>query len=46
MPYPYGIADVPSDTMIDIDKARVSLETANRGYGKAHIATRVCQVGL
>ena len=46
MPYPYGIADVPADTMIDIDEAGVSLETANRGYGKAHIATRVRQVGL
>ena len=46
MLYPYGIADVPADTMIDIDEAGVSLETANRGYGKAHIATRVRQVGL
>ena len=45
LPSPHGIADVRRDDMIDFDEAGVFLETANRTYGKALVASRVRQTG-
>jgi hypothetical protein len=38
-PYPYGINGTSRATIIDFDEAAIFLESSNRGYGKALIAT-------
>jgi hypothetical protein len=35
--YPYGIADIERENLIDVDEAGVFLETCNRGMGKSTI---------
>ncbi|KAL7527657.1 hypothetical protein ACHAXR_002064 [Thalassiosira sp. AJA248-18] len=46
MNYPFGIADIQTSDMIDIDEAAVFAESANRGAGKSHISTRCRDDGL
>mmetsp|Transcript_20666 Transcript_20666/g.57401 ORF Transcript_20666/g.57401 Transcript_20666/m.57401 type:complete len:226 (+) Transcript_20666:546-1223(+) len=45
MNYPYGIADIRRDDMIDVDEAGIKLEHANRRMGKAAFCGRVHQRG-
>ena len=45
MPYPFGIADIRRDDIIDIDEAGIFLETADRQAGKAYKNVRVCSGG-
>jgi hypothetical protein len=45
MNYPYGIADILREDIIDLDEAGIFLETCNRGMGKATIGKRVRQEG-
>jgi transposase len=37
MNYPYGIADIAREDLIDLDEAGIFLETCNRGFGKCFI---------
>lgn len=37
LPYPYGVADIKREDLIDLDEAGFSLESATRHYGKAFI---------
>ena len=46
LPYPYGIADIRRQDMIDMDECGVELSTADRSIGKAYIGKRVKQSGL
>jgi transposase len=43
--YPYGIADIARENLIDVDEAGIFLETCNRGMGKSTIGKRVRQEG-
>lgn len=45
MNYPYGIANIPREDIIDLDEAALFEETCNRGTGKAHLTNRVRDVG-
>ena len=45
MPYPYGIADIRREDLIDLDECGVFVETANKHIGKANIGSRVRQAG-
>jgi hypothetical protein len=38
--YPFGIADIRAEDMIDLDEAGLGLETAKRGYAKARLVSR------
>jgi hypothetical protein len=42
--YPYGIADIARENLIDVDEAGIFLETCNRGMGKSTIGKRVVGV--
>jgi len=46
LPYPYGIADIRRQDLIDLDECGVELSTAERGIGKAYVGKRVKQAGL
>lgn len=46
LPYPFGIADIRRQDLIDLDECGVELSTANRDIGKAYIGKRVKQAGL
>ena len=45
LPYPFGIADIRRQDIIDIDEAGIFLETADRRNGKAYKNVRVCSGG-
>ena len=45
-PYPYGIADVRRQDLIDLDECGIELSTAERDIGKAYVGERVQQEGL
>jgi hypothetical protein len=45
LPYPYGIADIRRQDMIDLDECGVELQTADRHHGKAFVGKRVSQSG-
>ncbi len=44
--YPFGIADIRTVDIIDLDEAAVFAETANRGHGKSHLSTRCRDDGI
>jgi hypothetical protein len=46
LPYPYGVADIATDDLIDIDECGVYLEVTNRGYGKTYIGQRADEAGI
>ena len=46
LPYPYGIADIRRQDMIDLDECGFELKSAKRGIGKAYVGKRVKQSGL
>ena len=43
--YPYGIANIRVEDMIDVDEAVINLITANRNYGKSYTCRRARHVG-
>jgi hypothetical protein len=43
--YPYGVADVLAEPMIDLDECAIYLESADRHIGKAPIGIRVREPG-
>eukprot|EP00536_Pseudo-nitzschia_multiseries_P008116 jgi/Psemu1/19608/gm1.19608_g len=45
MDYPFGIADIRRDDMIDVDEAGIKLEHANKKMGKCSLCGRVQQRG-
>eukprot|EP00536_Pseudo-nitzschia_multiseries_P016578 jgi/Psemu1/46739/gm1.46739_g len=45
MDYPFGIADIRRDDMIDVDEAGIKLEHANKKMGKCSLCGRVRQRG-
>lgn len=45
LPYPYGIADIRVEDLIDLDECGVFVETADRHIGKAYCGSRVRQEG-
>lgn len=45
LPYPWGIADVRRQDLIDLDEAGLFVETANRSTGKARFRRRVRETG-
>lgn len=45
MPYPYGIADILREDMIDLDECGIFLETCNRTSGLAYVGVRVRDEG-
>ena len=46
LPYPYGIADIRRQDLIDLDECGIELSTAERDIGKAYVGERVQQEGL
>ena len=46
LPYPYGIADIRRQDLIDLDECGIELSTADRKIGKAYVGKRVKQSGL
>ena len=45
MPFPYGIANINRNDLIDINEAAIFLETVGRRYGKCFVGKRVCGTG-
>jgi hypothetical protein len=45
MPYPFGIADIRREDLIDLDECGVFVETADKHIGKAYVGNRVRQAG-
>ena len=45
MPYPFGIANIRRQDMIDLDESGIFLETADMKIGKALFGRRVRQMG-
>jgi hypothetical protein len=45
LPYPYGIADIRHQDMINLDECGVEVQSADRHWGKAHVGKRVNQTG-
>jgi hypothetical protein len=45
MPYPWGIADIRVEDLIDLDKCGLFVETAHKSIGKAFVGNRVQQEG-
>lgn len=45
LPYPFGIANIAREDLIDLDEAAVFLETVNRSRGKSYIGTRCREIG-
>ena len=46
LPYPYGIADIPREDLIDLDEYGAELSTADRKIGKVYLGVRCKQSGL
>ena len=46
LPYPYGIADIRRQDLIDLDECGFELKSADRGIGKAYVGKRCKQSGL
>lgn len=46
LPYPVGIADIPMQSMIDIDESKLILEMVNRKHGKCLLERRCRETGL
>ena len=45
MPYPFGIADIRRQDLIDLDESGIFLETADMKIGKAFFGRRVKEIG-
>ena len=45
LPYPYGIADIRVEDLIDLDECGLFVETAGKSIGKAFLGKRVRQEG-
>ena len=45
MPYPYGIADIQREYLIDLDECDVFVEMADKHIGKCYAGNRVWQAG-
>ena len=45
LPYPYGIADIRRQDIIDLDECGVEVQSADRHIGKAFVGKRVSQTG-
>lgn len=45
LPYPFGIADIRRQDMIDLDECGVEVQSADRHWGKAYVGKRVSQTG-
>ena len=45
LPYPYGIADIRRQDMIDLDECGVEMTDADRSLGKAYIGHQLSQPG-
>jgi hypothetical protein len=45
LPYPFGIADIRVEDLIDLDECGLFVETADRSIGKAFVGKRVKQEG-
>ena len=45
LPYPYGIADIRRQDMIDLDECGVEVMSGDRSWGKAYVGRRVGQPG-
>jgi hypothetical protein len=45
-PYPFGIADVDCEDMIDLDECKVIIEHANRRFAKCTLSRRCRKTGL
>lgn len=46
LPFPYGIADIPREELIDLDECGIELSSADRKIGKAYVGKRCQQSGL
>lgn len=46
LPYPFGIADISCEEMIDINEAKIILQTANRKFGKCTMHRQCRKTGL
>lgn len=46
LPYPFGIADISCELMIDLDEAKIIIEHANRKFGKCTMQRRCRKTGL
>ena len=44
LPYPYGIADIRRQDIIDLDECGVEVQSADRNMGKAYVGRRVKQI--
>ena len=44
--YPFGIADIPLESIIDLDEAKFKLTSQDRKYGKAATSKRVNSRGM
>lgn len=45
LPYPFGIADIRVEDLIDLDECGLFVETADKKIGKAFVGNRVRQEG-
>jgi hypothetical protein len=45
LPYPYGIADIRRQDIIDLDECGVEVMSGDRSWGKAYVGKRVGQPG-
>ena len=45
LPFPYGIADIRRQDMIDLDECGVEVQSADRHWGKSYVGKRVKQTG-
>ena len=45
LPYPFGIADIRVEDLIDLDECGLFVETADKSIGKAYVGNRVRQEG-
>jgi len=43
--YPYGIADIRRQDIIDLDECGVEVMSGDRSWGKAYVGKRVSQTG-
>lgn len=44
--YPFGIADIDTEDIIDLDEAKFTITSQDRKYGKAHSSKRVDAKGM
>lgn len=45
MPYPYGIADIRVEDLVDLDECGLFVKTTEKKIGKAFVGKRVRQEG-